>query len=254
MFELHKPTGGGLSAPNAKGPYLKLNLWAWAERAALVIGIMLLAVYAVIKIESIVGSWAALHRFADLNSTTTTAQQHGGQETEIGSSRDLDSPKVDFSLWAEHRIAAYVDSLSEHTTAPLAVLRIPKVHLEVAVLDGTDDLTLNHAVGRIAGTARPGEPGNIGIAGHRDGFFRGLKEIGIGDVIELATPKGTDTYAVDELDIVTPRDTDVLRPRSVRSLTLVTCYPFYFIGSAPKRYIVKASLTGQTQEDDRASQ
>jgi len=252
MWKLHKTATGELGSPNGRGPARGRGVWVWAEHAALAMGIALLATYGVIRIESIVSSRAALHRFATLNSSATTAQLNGGEEAEIGSSQDLDSPKVDFGLWDEDRIEAYMEGLSEHTGAPLGVLHIPKIHLEVAVLDGTDDLTLNHAVGRIAGTAQPGEPGNIGIAGHRDGFFRGLKEVGIGDEIELRTPKGMDIYAVDEIDIVTPRDVDVLRPRSVRSLTLVTCYPFYFIGSAPKRYIVKASLTGEAQRDQRA--
>ena len=116
------------------------------------------------------------------------------------------------------------------------------------VFDGTNDLTLNHAVGRIAGTARPGERGNIGIAGHRDGFFRGLKDIALGDTIELKTSKGVDLYAVERVSIVSPTDVTALRPRSVPSLTLVTCYPFDFIGTAPKRYIVTTSLIRETGE------
>ena len=127
---------------------------------------------------------------------------------------------------------------------PLAVLRIPKVHLEVPVLDGTDDLTLNRGVGHIVGTVRPGEDGNIGIAGHRDGFFRALKDVGPGDTIELVTPKRVVRYAVDQIVLVRPEDVSVLQPRSRPSLTLVTCYPFYFVGSAPQRYIVQASVVG----------
>ena len=98
-------------------------------------------------------------------------------------------------------------------------------------------------VGRIEGTASLGENGNVGIAGHRDGFFRGLKDIGPGDTIEMVTPKVKETYVVDHVVIVDPSDVSVLRPRLHPSLTLVTCYPFYFVGSAPKRYIVQASLT-----------
>ncbi len=151
-------------------------------------------------------------------------------------------PSVDFRLWGEQRVKAYRQNTSKHPGTPLAVLRIPKISLEAPLLDGTDDLTLNHAVGRIAGTSRPGEPGNIGIAGHRDGFFRGLKDVRVGDAIELKTLEGTDTYIVDQIQIVSPRQVEVLRPASVPSLTLVTCYPFYFLGSAPQRYIVTASL------------
>jgi sortase A len=82
----------------------------------------------------------------------------------------------------------------------------------------------------------------VAIAGHRDGFFRGLKDVAVGDKIELVTLQTTDTYVIDNITIVDPSDVSVLRPRSRSSLTLITCYPFYFIGSAPQRYIVQASI------------
>ena len=110
------------------------------------------------------------------------------------------------------------------------------------VFDGTDDLILNRGAGRISGTAKPGQPGNIGIAAHRDGFFRGLKDIRVGDRIELRTQGDASLYAVDDIEIVQPTDVTVLRNRPSPSLTLVTCYPFYFVGDAPQRYIVHASI------------
>jgi sortase A len=124
----------------------------------------------------------------------------------------------------------------------MAVLRIPKLNLEVPVLNGTDRFTLNRGVGRIPGTAFPGETGNIGIAGHRDGFFRGLKDIHMGDKIELLTAKGTDIYTVDRILITDPSDVSVLDSGTKPALTLVTCYPFHYIGPAPRRFIVEASL------------
>ena len=148
----------------------------------------------------------------------------------------------DFSLWSHERIAAYEDSLVRHFAPPLAVLRISKVHLEVAVLPETDDLSLNRGVGLIRGTAQPGGPGNVGIAGHRDGFFRVLRDVAPGDMIELETPDRIDIYKVQQIVIVKPDDVSVLQPTPVPQLTLVTCYPFYFLGSAPKRYIVQASF------------
>jgi len=180
------------------------------------------------RIEGILRSRAAVKAFDTFDSTAIAAGADVGEGPA--------SPEVDFTLWDDHRVQAYRQSLPEQAGAPLAVLRIPKIRLEVPVFDGTDELTLNHAVGRIAGTARPGERGNVGIAGHRDGFFRGLKDIGVGDTIELKTPKGIDVYTVEQVNIVSPTDVAALRPRSVPSLTLVTCYPFYFIGGAPKRY------------------
>ena len=112
------------------------------------------------------------------------------------------------------------------------------------MLEGTDDLTLNRGVGHIAGTALVGEDGNIGIAGHRDGFFRGLKNIRVGDRIDLEEPDRIKTYVVERLEIVDPENVSVLRSSSRPSLTLVTCYPFYFIGAAPRRFIVHAVLIG----------
>lgn len=124
----------------------------------------------------------------------------------------------------------------------IAILRIPKLHLEVPVLDGTDAITLNRGVGRIRGTALPGQRGNIAIAGHRDGFFRGLKDIHAGDEIELLAAQRTDIYIVDRTVIVDPDDTSVLENGATPALTLVTCYPFHYIGNAPRRFVVEASL------------
>jgi sortase A len=124
----------------------------------------------------------------------------------------------------------------------MAVLRIARIGIVAPVVEGTDDLSLNRGVGWISGTARPGETGNIGIAGHRDGFFRALKDVAAGDAIELDTFFGMKTYRVDQIEIVTPDDVRVLLPRASPSLTLVTCYPFYFMGDAPQRFIVHAAL------------
>jgi sortase A len=145
------------------------------------------------------------------------------------------------ALWSAQRIQSH-ESVLGQAIDPLAVLRIPKLGLEVPVLDGTTGFILNRGVGRIAGTARPGQDGNIGIAGHRDGFFRNLKELKTGDTLELVTASGTDVYLVDQIRITRPADVSVLQARRKRSVTLVTCYPFYFVGPAPDRYVVAASL------------
>lgn len=155
---------------------------------------------------------------------------------------------VDFSLWSAGRIRAYRRSLAQDSSRPLALLRIPKIDLTVPVFDGTGALALNRGVGHIEGTALPGEPGNLGIAGHRDGFFRGLKELRRGDVLELVLRDREDRYLVDRIEIVAPEDVSVLAPRAGPALTLVTCYPFYYIGSAPKRYVVEASLASEPGE------
>jgi sortase A len=146
----------------------------------------------------------------------------------------------DQSLWSASRVSAWRDALSEPARVPLAVLRVPKIRLEVAVLPGTDERTLDRSVGHIEGTAQPGTDGNAGIAGHRDGFFRGLKDLVTGDLIELDTVQGTEAYRVERTWVVSPEDVSVLDPTSTRALTLVTCYPFYFVGSAPERFILRA--------------
>jgi sortase A len=154
---------------------------------------------------------------------------------------------VDYSLWSPKRVKDYEATLAEHFDTPLALLRIDKIRLEVPVFDGTDDRILDRGAGRITGTARIGESGNVGIAGHRDGFFRGLKDISLGDTMVLETATSTQTYVIDSIKLVTPDDVSVLKSEPTPALTLVTCYPFYFIGSAPQRFIVHASLKGETK-------
>jgi LPXTG-site transpeptidase (sortase) family protein len=121
-------------------------------------------------------------------------------------------------------------------------LHIPSIDLSVVVLNGTDEWVLNQGVGRIEGTALPGQDGNIGIAGHRDRQFRVLRKIRQGDEIALTTTEGTYSYTVADTEIVSPSDTSVLNRSPQPRLTLVTCYPFYYVGHAPKRFIVKANL------------
>jgi sortase A len=156
---------------------------------------------------------------------------------------------VDVQLWSPKRLAAYEDSLTRKTDVPLAILRIPKINLKVPVFNDTDDFTLNRGVGRIRGTAQIGQIGNLGVAGHRDGFFRGLKDIGPGDILELNLLGKTEQYVVSRIQIVKPEDTSVLQPTSIQTLTLVTCFPFYYVGSAPDRYIVTASIQNSGQRD-----
>jgi sortase A len=148
------------------------------------------------------------------------------------------------ALWDSARIRAYKRTLAISFPPPEAILRIPKVGIEVPVLEGVSDATLNRGVGHIPGTPLPGEPGNLAITGHRDGFFRPLKDVVAGDIIELQRgPHQTDRYIVNNIRIVSPSDTSVLNNTAGGStLTLITCYPFYFVGAASQRYIVQATL------------
>jgi sortase A len=119
-------------------------------------------------------------------------------------------------------------------------LEIPRLGLSTVVLEGTDEVTLRRAAGHIPGTALPGRPGNVGIAAHRDTFFRPLREIRKQDSILLTTLQGTRHYQVESIRIVFPQDVRVLKASGERILTLVTCYPFYFVGHAPRRFVVQA--------------
>lgn len=154
---------------------------------------------------------------------------------------DLETRDIDTSLWSSQRVKSYRVTVNE-TLEPIAVLRITRLKLEVPVLEGTDELTLNRGVGRIRSTSHPGQSGNIGIAGHRDSFFRSLKDIKAGDTIDLATTSGTSVYVVDRVRVTDRTDLSVLEPHEKPSLTLVTCYPFYYVGPAPRRYVVEATL------------
>jgi sortase A len=159
--------------------------------------------------------------------------------------------RVNFTLWDPKRVQEYLSSANLAASKPLAVLRIPKIDLEVPVYNDTDDLTLNRGVGRIIGTAQMGGRGNLGIAGHRDGFFRGLKDLAVGDQIYIDRTGQTDTYAVANIEIVSPTDVSVLKATQLPSITLVTCYPFYYVGSAPQRYIVHANIETEARSDDQ---
>ena len=119
-------------------------------------------------------------------------------------------------------------------------LEIPRLDVSVIVMEGDDKTTLARAVGHLPDTALPWELGNAVIAGHRDTFFRPLKNVREGDEIRMTTTRGTFDYRVWRTEIVEPDDLSVLAPTPVRSLTLVTCYPFAYVGSAPQRFIIHA--------------
>jgi sortase A len=220
---------------------------AAAGLCTIAVGMLLTAIYAGTAVCSAVSSRRALrefdqtHRFVGLDYRKTQASSPTDQD-------------IDFSLWSNGRIAAYRDDLATKRGWPLAVLRFERLKLRVPVFEGTDDWTLNRGAGWIPGTARPGEVGNIGIAGHRDSFFRVLKDIRSGDAMELIWAARTATYTVSQVEIVNPSDVSVLQSRREPSLTLVTCYPFYFVGAAPRRFIVHAALRKQGGIEEFANQ
>jgi sortase A len=168
---------------------------------------------------------------------------------EVKRVRDIDRVELawsqtnpDTSLWSPARISAWQESQAAIPANVVAVLAMPRLELEVPVYSGASDLNMDRGAGLIAGTARPGEAGNIGIAGHRDGYFRVLKDANTGDRLTLKTATGERHYRVEEILVVDPLDVEVLDPTDDQRITLVTCYPFYFVGHAPQRYIVVAQL------------
>jgi len=203
------------------------------EIAAWCTGAVLVSIFVAARVHASLGSREALREFrAAQNLASSPAAPGGGALSSFG--------EPDQALWSKERVKEYEESLSHPMAPPVAILRIPGIGLEVPVLDGVDDVTLNRGVGHIPDTAAPGGPGNAGIAGHRDGFFRGLKDVAVGDLIELETVSSRVSYRIDRISIVGQTDVDVLDPTPRPTLTLVTCYPFYFVGSAPQRYIVSA--------------
>ncbi len=207
---------------------LARSVWSLAECAAWAFGLTALAIWGVGNLAGGAGARRDLLRFEALRASAQQPAPLTG------------TAMPDISSWGLGRIRTWQAALTKPAPPPLAVLRIPKIRLEVAVLSGTDEFVLNRGLGHIEETALPGTVGNSGIAGHRDGFLRGLKDIAAGDAVELETLAGRQTYRVERIWIVEPEDVSVLDPTPVQSLTLVTCYPFYFIGSAPQRFIVRA--------------
>lgn len=209
-------------------------VWKWFEVALLVSGLTLAGFYLAGRFDSYLESRAALKQIQSLDSTAIPPDL---PPTETGASADEEANGAEPAT-----VKAPIRKPSPQRRAPLGVLEIPSIHLQVPLMEGADAQNLNRGVGRIPGTARPGETGNIGIAGHRDSFFKKLKYVKAGDQVVLRSAAGTDTYVVSQFQIVSPRDVSVLRAKDSPALTLVTCYPFAFIGSAPERFVVTAYL------------
>jgi sortase A len=122
----------------------------------------------------------------------------------------------------------------------LGEMEVPRLGLKVAFVQGDSPGILRHAVGHMPETALPGESGNVVLTGHRDTFFRPLRNIDMGDAITLKTFDGDFRYQVESTAVVPANDIQVLQPSSAQMLTLITCFPFYYVGPAPKRFVVRA--------------
>jgi len=215
----------------------------YCELVFITLGVVLLAIYAFFRMHGwffqAYDSWSFDRVLQDRQ------QQDGVRMPEsLRNTGDLETEAevTNYRDWAPTRVMAHERSLKRKLRGIVGRLLIPSLKLNVMVLEGTDPWTLNRAVGHIESTALPGRSGNVGISAHRDGFFRNLGHIGQGDEISIVTAEKTYTYAVESTRIVNPADVEVLSPSDRPVLTLVTCFPFYFVGDAPQRFIVKAQL------------
>jgi len=204
-------------------------------RTLTVTGWVLIAVFVLAHAHAWVGSNVALAQLASTAQASRTIP--------------IEDRTVDVTLWSDKRIADFKEALGIPTAPPIAAIRVPRLGIEAPIFPGTDDLTLNRGVGWIKGTAQPGSAGNSGLAAHRDGFFRALKDVAQGDLIELELDGKVKSYLVRSIAIVEPKDVSPLAQVDGTALTLVTCYPFYFVGSAPQRFIVRATPAGPAAAD-----
>jgi sortase A len=202
--------------PHAAEPRRRRPGLVWLERLLFVLGIVLIGYYGYVSAE------------------THLYQAYENRELDaILASAPAPAPAPTAAA-ARRRIPAPGEVLGR--------VEIPRLSVSAVVRAGSDARTLQLAVGYIPGTALPGERGNMGLAGHRDTFFRKLKDIRPDDMIRVVTPDGVFAYRVERTVVVDPSDVWVLDPTDHATLTLVTCYPFTYVGSAPQRFIVRAVI------------
>ena len=199
----------------------------WLERALLLIGVLCLGTWAYAWLD---GRYAQ-YREGKLLDEALSAPRSRGQAAPAADTDALET----FRRSGASRAPA---SPPEGTL--LGRIEIPRLGVSAIVLEGVGNKTLRRAVGHIPETPLPEERGNVGLAAHRDSFFRDLKDVRRDDRITLKTLEGTYEYRVEWTKVVEPEDTEVLADAGAPALTLVTCYPFYYVGAAPERFIVRA--------------
>jgi sortase A len=211
----------------------------WLERALLLVAVVCLGVWAWAWLDSAYTQYRdnqildealnAAPRTGTPQAAPPAAGSSAAETDSLGSFRQANAPEPPKPM-APMEPGALVGRIE-----------IPRIGVSAIVLEGVDDKTLRRGVGHIPETPLPGgRGGNVGLAAHRDSFFRGLKDIRKNDIIQVRTLEGDFRYRVESTQIVLPEDTEVLDDGPVSMLTLVTCYPFYYVGSAPKRFIVHA--------------
>ncbi|MCW8194657.1 class D sortase [Proteobacteria bacterium 005FR1] len=177
---------------------------------------------------------------------TSAPKQPAANRADAGSARIREGlafaklHEPDTSSWSKSRLSTWRELAERVTGRPVGSLLIPSVELEIPVFPDADELAFTLGAGIIPGTGSLEGDSNIGMASHRDGHFRQLKNVSVGDLILVKTPTRLRQFRVVQTQVVEPSDTWVLDPTDQAQITLVTCYPFHFVGSAPQRYIVSA--------------
>jgi sortase A len=205
-------------------------VFRWSQYFFFVVGVLALSYCATVLLErwlfQAYQTWRFERALNDAQTSVRTIQQPASSP--LSAQAEADRTRA---------VSFGIDGL---TGSPLGRIEISSVGIAAMIMEGVDLRTLRHAVGHIPGTPLPGQPGNVALAGHRDTFFRGLRNIHKDDEITLTTLHGSYRYRVDSTQVVEPKATEVLNNSDDDILTLVTCYPFYFVGPAPKRFIVRA--------------
>lgn len=202
-----------------------------------VLGLVLILSFFYARAQSVIGSELALQ---SLN--IQTSKDKAAKPSSNNSIENLILP-LNHAAWSKGRIDDYKSRISSSNKRAVAQLIIEDIALTVPIFESTDDEALNIGIGRVEGSGTINGEGNLALAGHRDSFFRELGKLTKDAIIELKTIKGdVSYYQITNIFITTPEDVTVLADSEEPELTLITCYPFYFIGFAPQRYIVKAKL------------
>lgn len=215
----------------------------WIERTCWVAGISLFAVYFGVRIDGEMQRRQAVASFVASSPPARSAARviTAGRAERSNPRRAYREPGM--AHWSRGRKNSYgrAAGFADRTPdLPVAILRIPSVDLEVPVYAVLDERNLNRGAALVKGTTPPDGTGNTAIAAHRDGYFRALEHVVLGDLLTVQTLSRLRKYRVTELEIVKPENTAPLRATALPVVTLVTCYPFYFVGGAPRRYIVRA--------------